>query len=124
MAPPQPYDTIPWELVESALRGELAPADDARLQEWLSASAETRSVYERLQELWKAGLADYPAYLDADADRGWTHLREKISMEKPMTQPPGISRPVISRYLAAAAVLVLVVGGGWWFLANRTGTQV
>ncbi|HXB08696.1 MAG TPA: FecR domain-containing protein [Puia sp.] len=119
MASPHQYDSIPWELVEPALHGELAPADDARLQEWLSASAENSRVYERLQELWKAGLADYPAYLDADADKGWTHLREKIGMEGPMMQPVGISRPAISRYLAAAAVLVLIIGGGWWFLANR-----
>ncbi|HEY4108069.1 FecR family protein [Puia sp.] len=129
MDPLHKYDDIPWELVEPALRGELSPADDARLQEWLGASDENRRVYERLQELWKTGLADYPAYRDADADRAWMHLHEKMGREGPGTersapQSIGARRFTLSRYLVAAAVVVMVVGGGWWFLEKKNAGVV
>jgi transmembrane sensor len=78
MEPQSPYNDLPWDLIVSALRGELSPEEELSFQQWLAFSADNRSVYERLQELWKEGVTDYAFYLQANADGAWKELESKM----------------------------------------------
>jgi hypothetical protein len=78
MDSPSTYDNFPWELIVSALQGKLAPEDELLFGQWLAHKHETREHYEKLQQLWKEGLADYVFYRQADEVKAWAALQQRI----------------------------------------------
>ncbi|HEV2355949.1 MAG TPA: hypothetical protein VGR89_16985, partial [Puia sp.] len=96
----------PWELITSALQGELAPEEEQRLQAWLAESTGNQEEFERLQRLWKEGVADYPRYLEADETRAWSDLQSRLD-------PAPAPRIGWRRWaVAIAAVFIITTGLG------------
>ena len=75
MDPLPTYDNFPWELIVSALQDNLAPDQELLFRQWLVDRKENREHYERLQQMWKEGLADYIFYREADEGKGWEALQ-------------------------------------------------
>lgn len=104
------YNDLPWELIASAIQGDLSPEEDLRFREWLSVSGSNREKYERLQQIWKDGMADYALYREANEGKAWEALREKMGDKRVIP---------MRRWAVAAAVLVLAAGAGWWYISGK-----
>jgi transmembrane sensor len=124
MDPKPTYD--PWELIVSALQGELSAAEELKFQEWLAASADNREMYDRLFQAWAKGLGDYGVYTQADTNGALEALRRKMEAARHGGQgfkpiPGADSRRVIRiSWLAAVAAMILILAGaGWWFYAGK-----
>lgn len=94
----------PWELITAALQGDLAPDDEPRFRDWLADSATNQQEFERLQQLWKDGVADYPRYLEADETRAWSDLQARLD--------PGPAPRIGWRRWAVAVAAVLIITTG------------
>jgi transmembrane sensor len=122
------YDNFPWELIVSALQGNLAPDEELLFQEWLTRDQKNREHYEKLQQMWKEGLTDYIFYRQADAAKAWEALRQRIGSSQ-IGQRTGSSQmvsvarseraPVMRRWMAAAAIFLLLAGAGWQYFARQ-----
>lgn len=44
--------TIPWDLISSALQGNLSLEDEAQLQLWISSEAENEKLFNQLKKTW------------------------------------------------------------------------
>lgn len=119
------YDDLPWELIVSALQGHLSPDEDLRFRQWLALSADNRQKYDRLQQLWTEGMADYVFYRAADEAKAWEALRGRLGDRIPMQEPatiagaPGKRVQMIRQWVAVAAVFLGTIGAGWWYLSGR-----
>jgi len=129
------YDDLPWELIVSALQGELSPEDDLRFRAWLASSRSNQEKYEQLLRTWKDGMADYAVYQEGDESKAWEALQGKMG-DKGTTEDRsrigeesigknGNGVIPIKRWMAAAAaaVLLLVAGAGWWYMSGRSAIQ-
>jgi transmembrane sensor len=145
------YDDLPWELIASALQGRLSPEEDLRFREWLAVSESNRDKYDQLLRVWKDGMGDYVFYQEANEDKAWEALREKMG-DKGRTEGKGGTEDrdrmgedrigeersgeerkgkngngviSIKRWMAvaAAAALLLVAGAGWWYMSGRSAIQ-
>ncbi|MDO6429863.1 FecR domain-containing protein [Flavitalea sp. BT771] len=130
MDPQSTNNDIPWELIVSALQGDLSPEEDLRFREWLASSRSNQEKYDQLLRLWKDGMADYAVYREADEGKAWEDLQGKMG-EKGRTEDQdrlgeerknGNGVIPIKRWMAAAAaaVLLLVSGAGWWYMSGRS----
>jgi transmembrane sensor len=106
------YDKFPWELIVSALQGNLAPEDELIFREWLALRQENREEFDKLKQLWKEELADYIFYREADEAKAWEALRQRIGDSQPKRLP------VMGRRMAVAALAFLLAGAGWWYFAR------
>ncbi|HZE84428.1 MAG TPA: FecR domain-containing protein, partial [Puia sp.] len=112
------YDNFPWDLIGSALQGTLSPDEDLQFRQWLGLSPDNQQKYDRLQQTWKDGLADYIYYQAADESKAWEAIRARIADKGVIGASFGKKTPVINRWAVAAAIL-LFVGAGWWYLARK-----
>lgn len=108
------YDDLPWDLIASAIQGELTPDEDLRFREWL-ALAGHQEKYDRLLQVWKDGMTDYAMYQEADEGKAWEVLQTKMNGNAPVIS--------LKRWMAAAAVILLTAGAGWWYFSEK-GTTV
>lgn len=113
-----PDNEFPWSLIVAALQGELTSEDKLQLEAWLMASPANRQHFERLERVWKEGVADYPRYSEADETRAWSEVQARLD-------PGAAPRIGRWRWMAAAAVLVVLIGGAelWQKARNGGGTQ-
>jgi len=115
---------LPWALIIAALQGELTSEDKLQLEAWLAISAANRAQFERLEQVWKEGVADYPRYLEVDETRAWSEVQARLD---PGAAPRVgvVARMGRWRWSVAAAVLLLVVGGVeiWQRAPNGEGAR-
>src|SRR5579863_2958911 len=115
---------LPWALIIAALQGELTSEDKLQLEAWLAISAANRVQFERLEQVWKEGVADYPRYLEVDETRAWSEVQARLD---PGAAPRVgvVARMGRWRWSVAAAVLLLVVGGVeiWQRAPNGEGAR-
>ncbi len=109
------YDNLPWELIVSALQDKLAPEEDSLFQQWLAEGPDNRLQYEKLQQLWSEGLADYVHYREANENTAWEVVRQRIGGGRVVNAFPTKRSPVMGRWMAAAVLMLVVVGGLWYF---------
>jgi len=132
MNPQSPYNDLPWDLIVAALQGGLSAGEETQFQQWLALSDVNRSVYERLQRMWKEGMTDYPLYQQASEERAWEELKHRMgedvrsekAMEARIEKISGEAarnkgRLVTMKWAAVAAVLLLLAGGEWWYVSRR-----
>jgi transmembrane sensor len=122
MDPLATYNEEQWELMLSALQGELSAEERIRFEQWLAASAENREGYERLERLWREGLAAYPDYLAANVGVAWEDMQRRFGERRfgagaPIV--PGRRTFAMGPWLAVAAIVVLLAGTGWWFFSSK-----
>src|SRR5437660_1013708 len=135
MDPKLPYNDLPWDLILSALQGELSGEEETQFHQWLTHSDLNGSTYERLQRMWEEGMADYPFYQQADEGGAWKELRSRmgeglLSEQEVEARLEAISgraaeskgRLLTMKWAAVAAVLLLLAGGEWWYV-SRKGEQ-
>lgn len=125
------YDDLTWELIVSALQGELSPEEDLQFRQWLASSAANREKYERLMRIWKEDLADFALYKHADEARAWETLRQKMGARRPGLEearniPAAYGKRVIwiKRWTTVAAVLLLTAGAGWWYFSGKRASSI
>lgn len=96
---------LPWPLIAAALQGELSGEDEASFRAWLAESSANREEFDRLERLWKEGLADYPSYMAADAARAWNDMQVRLDPS------PATPRIVWRQWLVGVAALVIIATG-------------
>jgi transmembrane sensor len=122
MDPLATYNEEQWELMLSALQGELSADERVRFERWLAASEENRGSYERLERLWKEGLAAYPDYSAANEGAAWVDMQRRLGERRFGAGAPMAPRGrtfAMGPWLAVAAAVVLLAGAGWWFFAGK-----
>jgi|GEM_PF-574022 len=139
------YDDLPWELIASALQGQLSPEEDLRFRQWLAASESNRDKYDQLLRVWKDGMGDYAFYQEANEGKAWEALRgkmgdkgstedrdkmggnrigeDKIGEDRKGKNGNGVISIRGWMAVAAAAALLLVAGAGWWYMSGRGAIQ-
>jgi len=135
MDSPSTYDDLPWELIVSALQGELSPDEDLRFRQWLDLSADNQQKYDRLLKIWKDGLADYTLYRQADEIKAWGALQGRMGdtlqgrmsgntlahkEAKVIRASFGKRQSLTRRLLSVAAVFLLTIGLGYWYFSGRS----
>jgi ferric-dicitrate binding protein FerR (iron transport regulator) len=121
MDPQASYNEEQWELMLSALQGELTAEERIRLDHWLAASPVNRRCFEQLESAWREGLADYLLYTGADENMAWDALQRKLGEHRAEAGAPrpAARMPGIEPWLAVAALVVLLAGAGWYFFKDR-----
>jgi len=115
------YNEEQWELMLSALQGELSPEEKILFDQWLAASPANRRTYEQLERTWREGLADYLHYSEADEGAAWEALQRRLGAQRMEAGSPSLSRrvPGMGPWLAVAALVVLLAGAGWYFFGEK-----
>jgi len=115
------YNEEQWELMLSALQGELSAEEQIQFDQWLAASPANRECYEQLERTWREGLADYLKYSGANENAAWDALQRKLGAQKTGAGTPAPLRrmPGIGQWMAVAALVVLLAGAGWYFFNER-----
>jgi ferric-dicitrate binding protein FerR (iron transport regulator) len=140
--PKLPYNELPWELIVPALDDELSAGEMVEFQQWLALSNENRSIYERLQQMWKEGMTDYPFYQQANEGKAWENLQQlmgesalsegmstlpEVELESRLAAIDGRVNQSRGRIMmmkwAAVAAMVLLMAGGEWLYVSRKGQQ-
>lgn len=122
MDPLATYNEEQWELMLSALQGELSAEEQVRFEQWLEASATNRESYEQLERLWKEGLAAYPQYAAANEVVAWEDLQRRLGGRRIGSSAPVAPRTrmfAMGPWLAVAAAIILLAGAGWWFFSSK-----
>ena len=117
-------------LIIAALQGELTSEDKLQLEAWLAISAANRAQFERLEQVWKEGVADYPRYLEVDETRAWSEVQARLDpgaapRMRVVPRAGMVARIGRWRWAVAAAVLLLIVGGVeiWQRAPNGEGAR-
>jgi len=116
------YNEEQWELMLSALQGELSAEEKIVFDQWLAASPANRETYEQLERTWREGLADYLQYTGADESAAWDALQRRLGARRVEAGLPSPARPMpgIGSWLAVAALVVLLAGAGWYFFNEQS----
>jgi transmembrane sensor len=121
---------LPWPLIVAALQGELTSEDKLQLEAWLAESPANRAQFERLERVWKEGVADYPRYLEADATRAWSEVQARLDpgaapRMRVVPRAGMVARMGRWRWAAVAAILLLLLGGAeiWQMARNGEGAR-
>ena len=116
------YNEEQWELMLSALQGELSPEEQIQFDRWLAAAPANRECYEQLERTWREGLADYLKYSGANENVAWDALQRKLGAHRAEVGSPAPSRriPGLGPWLAVAALVVLLAGAGWYFWGEKS----
>ena len=117
-------NNIPWQLIGSALMGNLNPGDDVAFQQWIASSVQNRELFMQLKDAWHNDLDDYPVYMQANETIAWNDLRnkleEKVTGEKDQQAMPVAynrkKRIGLLRIVAIAAVFVITAGLVTWYM--------
>lgn len=120
---------IPWDLISSALQGNLSPEHEAQLQLWISANPGNQDLFNQLKKTWNEELNDYATYREADENIAWDALRikleEKRNEEKEnatvITGNFNKRRIELIRWASVAAIFVMTIGVFFWYMTNRSG---
>lgn len=131
MATPSKYEALPWHLIIQALQEELTPEENELFGAWLATSHANQATYQRLQQLWKERLSDYPLYAAADPDSAWGALQQQLATPVTAADNKTVFHPRLSVKLARvrrwsmAAVLIFLVAGIaiWQFRAKQGMTE-
>ncbi|HXB92092.1 MAG TPA: FecR domain-containing protein, partial [Puia sp.] len=102
---------------------KLAPDEEPLFQLWLVQDPANRLQFEKLQQLWKEGLADYVYYRKANEDTAWEVLRQRIGGGRVVDAFPQKRSLVTGRWMAAA-ILMLVVASGLWYFSRQNAPLV
>ena len=133
MNAPINHNELPWPLIEAALQGDLTSEDKLLLDSWLMESPAHRETFERLEQVWKEGMVDYPSYLEADETRAWSEMQARLDSGSatPMGmldaegREGGVVRTMVwRRWTVAAAILLVVVGGAELWRVSRNSAAV
>jgi transmembrane sensor len=117
---------LPWTLIVAALQGELTSEDRLQLEAWLAISPANRAQFERLEQVWKEGMADYPRYVEVDETRAWSEVQARLdpgAAPRTSVVPLRNALPRMGRWrwAVAAALLLLVAGGAEIWQKARNG---
>ncbi len=97
-------------LIIGYLNNSLLPEEKKELDEWITASAENRELFEKLSD------ENHPN----DSVEWFTEIDKKTGSEK---EQPHISNPAIVKRLTVAASAILVIGlAGWLFFHSRSNS--
>lgn len=121
--------TIPWDLISSALQGNLSTEEEAQLELWISSNPENQELFNQLEKTWNEGLNDYAIYRDADENIAWDALRLKLGEQKKeekknatvITGNFNKRRIKLIRWTSVAAIFVITIGAFTWYMTNRSG---
>lgn len=121
--------TIPWDLISSALQGNLSTEEEAQLELWISSNPENQEFFNRLKKIWNEELNDYTIYLEADETIAWDALRLKLEEQRNeekgnatvITGDFNKRRIKLIRWTSVAAIFVITVGAFIWYLTNSSG---
>lgn len=120
--------TIPWDLISSALQGNLSPEEEAQLQLWISSNPGNQELFNQLKKTWNEELSDYAIYREADENIAWDAFR--ITLEEQRNEGRE-NAPVITgnfnkrrikliRWTSVAAIFVMTIGAFFWYMTNRS----
>ncbi len=117
-------------LIYKNLKAEILPGEQAELDSWLQASAENRTLAERVKSDWEASQ-NYAPQIDIDAEAEFAKLQQRVQAHRARQEVPGKviamqpRRQWIAWVASVAAVLVMVLGG-WWLFSEvlRTGEMM
>ncbi|MCE5272133.1 FecR domain-containing protein [bacterium] len=70
-------EDIEYELLLRYLHGECDPAEESRVDQWLSADGENHALLERLAGVWAAPSPGLPA---PDLEKAWTSVAQKAGL--------------------------------------------
>ena len=119
---------IPWDLIISKLKGELAADDEQLFEKWLSV-AENKELFEELQEVWKQVRAKAVEYT-VNTDSCWSELirrmNEKELAEKEEKKVVGDKQSnkamvFIRKYVAAACILAALFASASFYFGVKIG---
>lgn len=119
---------IPWDLIISKLKGELAAGDEQLFEKWLSV-AENKGLFEELQEVWKQVRAKAVEYT-VNTDSCWNELirrmNEKELTEKEEKKVVGDKQSnkamvFIRKYVAAACILATLFASASFYFGMKIG---
>lgn len=113
-------NTTPWQLISSALHGNLSGEEEAAFQQWIDSDAQNRELFIQLKHTWQNDLDELTAYLQADEAIAWDALRDKLVV-KPIAT--GKRRTRLISVVSVAAMLVLVTGVVFWYLKANSGSD-
>lgn len=127
MSSSEPYDNIPWDLIEGSFEGELTEQARLELDAWLSADAANKQRYEHLRNAWLERMKGYAYFEQTDKEAGWEELRLRMHAS---VVPPAMVKAWSARWrksmgrglLAAAAAAFLIFVIQYWTGGMRTAT--
>jgi transmembrane sensor len=110
-----------WELIASALQGDLSPEEETEFNQWLHSSESNQQWFEQLSRAWK-DTADFAVFEKTDDAHAWKSFQEALSAKQTRKNIPAF--PIARNlWLAAAFIFLVAVGGGYWYLtANASAT--
>ncbi|SDE77491.1 FecR family protein [Mucilaginibacter pineti] len=99
------------DLLVKYLLGEVTPAEYILVENWISASTENRSEYERFKLIWDESQQIAAANVDEDA--AYTRLHNRIHTNQPAQRQTPIRRLKTSHWIGLAASVVLICTVLW-----------
>src|SRR5579872_1597096 len=131
-----PYDDRTWDLLVSALAGELSPLEETQFRQWLDSSTDNREFYEQLLRVWNdMELEDFSIFEQTDDATAWEGFLTALNARRSQDQTtPAATTPVIpipdgratklpgKTWMSAAAAILLIAGAGWWIFAPKSHT--
>lgn len=94
---------IPWNLIKSYLKGEIAEEDEILFREWLSVP-QNKLLFQHIEKLWIAVIASSSSYTP-DTSYYWAKMKERIDAKKTV--------PFLSRYKQIIIYAASFVGIVW-----------
>ena len=97
-------------LVAKSLADALSPAEQIRVDEWLAASEENRTLFAQLKKAWEISDEDFGWRPNAaETEAAWQNVKRKIAA------PAEAKVFKMPRYWAVAASLALLISAVLWF---------
>ena len=104
--------TNEWEMLARYFAGDLSPAEQQQILDWVNSHHENRIAFEQAKQLWTA--AQELLLPDPDTENQWESLKKSISAEPTFSSPTRrLGNYDSVYYWAAAAVVVLLIGIGF-----------
>lgn len=108
---------IPWELILSDLKNEIAALDAIQLNKW-RAIDENNTLYLELSSLWEEIRKDADTY-HPDAEYYWKQLEVKINNRKKKEEKQVVPLYRFRVVVAAALVFLIISVAGSYFLGRK-----
>lgn len=104
---------LPWDIIISKLKNDIAPEQQVSLDEWLTEDG-NRDIFMQLEELWHELRVNASAY-EPDLAKRWQEISARLDFGKSQTsQRPQRTIGNFWKRIAVAAAIIIAATGGYY----------
>ena len=104
------------DLLIRFVQGDVAPEEQALIENWLSDAEENQKYFDKLKTVWK-GAESIRVFDQIDVDKNWAEVKAKLNLDDNQKSKQVFMLPKLMRYAAA----IVLIAAATFLITKYTG---